>query len=155
MSDLNIRECVKDICIKHAGETTGHVLSILSDILEEFRYVPVESFEIISEQTGASIKVLERICERGDMFDTEPVGKHLIIVCDGTVCHTRGAIELQQALEFALGIQAGQTSADGRYTLRCVNCMGDCSQAPLMTIDGEISKQVRLADVSKTLDALT
>jgi NADH-quinone oxidoreductase subunit E len=138
---------------RFSEDETGFLPNVLSGVLDAYRYIPVEALELLAKRKGYPLKMLARICERSDMFSTEPVGEHLVIVCDGTVCHTRGALDLLQSLEFALGIRAGETTPDGRFTLRVVNCVGSCEDAPIISIDGRPLGHMRLADVGKTLEA--
>ena len=145
---------IGEMCAKYGGDKTGFVMKVLSDVLDRYRYIPVEALEELAQRTEYPLRLLQKICDRSEMFSTERVGEHLIMLCDGTVCHTKGAVELLQALGFALGIKAGETTEDGRFTLRVVSCVGSCSCAPVMTVDGEPFGQMKLADVSKALETL-
>jgi len=69
-----------------------------------------------------------------------PVGKHVIKVCDSLVCWFLGSSSLLEHLERKLGIKAGETTADGRFTLLPICCLGDCDHAPVMMVD---DRQVR------------
>ena len=65
----------------------------------------------------------------------KPKGRHIIKLCDGTACHIRGSANLLSGIERLLGIQAGETSADGQFSLELVNCLGSCALAPVMVVD--------------------
>lgn len=70
-------------------------------------------------------------------FRMEPVGKHLISLCQGTACHVNGANLIEDAIKDELGIENGETTEDGLFTLSIVACLGCCSLAPVMMIGSE------------------
>jgi len=80
---------------------------------------------------------LEGVATFYNLIFRQPVGEHLILLCDSVCCWMQGAEELRQHLCDRLGIQPGQTSADGRFTLLPIVCLGDCDRAPTMMIDGQ------------------
>jgi NADH-quinone oxidoreductase subunit E len=65
-------------------------------------------------------------------------GKHIIRQCDGTACHVRGAAQVVQAVEDHLGIKAGETTPDYKYTFEVVYCLGSCGLAPVAMIDDQV-----------------
>jgi NADH-quinone oxidoreductase subunit E len=69
-------------------------------------------------------------------FRLKPVGKFLLRVCHGTACHVSGAVELSQAVEKHLGVPNGETTADRMFSIETVSCLGCCSLAPAMMING-------------------
>jgi NADH-quinone oxidoreductase subunit E len=81
----------------------------------------------------------------------KPKGKHVIRVCDGTACHIRGAPVLLDALQRTLGIQAGETTGDGLFTVETVNCLGACAIAPVMVVDGQYHPKVKPDQVEAIL----
>ena len=70
-------------------------------------------------------------------FRLEPLGKYLIMVCQGTACHVNGSEKVSAAVSEYLGIESGKTTADGLFTLEKVACLGCCSLAPVIMINGE------------------
>jgi NADH-quinone oxidoreductase subunit E len=84
-------------------------------------------------------------------FRLKPAGKHLIRVCHGTACHVGGAGAISEALEEALQVKDGQTTSDGKFTLESVACLGCCSLAPVMMIDGETYGRLTKESAAKAL----
>lgn len=84
-------------------------------------------------------------------YSLQPRGDHIIGVCHGTVCHVKGAGRITAGLEKKLGVPAGGTTVDGRFTLETVKCMGCCSLAPVASIDGEVHARIRPETVEKLL----
>ena len=127
-------------------DPTGQVLNVLGDVQAALGYVPDEALACLSERTGTPVEQLASV--RGFFKDlsAQPVGETLVVVCDGTACHMRRAPELLLLLEQELGVKAGETSPDGRYTLRTAGCLGSCGIAPVMMVNGRMFGNVRLSD---------
>jgi len=70
-------------------------------------------------------------------FRTKPVGKHLILLCQGTACHVNGSAEIEEAIREHLGVAEGEITADGLFTYNNVACLGCCSLSPVMMIGGK------------------
>ena len=70
-------------------------------------------------------------------FRLQPVGKYLIMLCQGTACHVNGSERIEAAISEELGIKDGETTEDGLFTLKCVACLGCCSLSPVMMINEE------------------
>ena len=70
-----------------------------------------------------------------EVLSLEPIGKHIIQVCEGTACHVRGSSELMQRVSALLGIKAGETDAEQLFTLKSVHCLGCCALAPVIKIN--------------------
>ncbi|MCX8063588.1 MAG: NAD(P)H-dependent oxidoreductase subunit E, partial [Candidatus Hydrogenedentes bacterium] len=75
-------------------------------------------------------------------FKFNPPGKHIIQVCQGTACHVRGSKMLIDVVKQDLGIEPGQTTSDGEYSLERVACIGCCALAPAVVVDGNVHAQV-------------
>jgi NADH-quinone oxidoreductase subunit E len=82
-------------------------------------------------------------------FSLEPRGETVIQVCMGTACHVKGSALILAGFERVLGIQAGETSEDGKYSLEPVACLGACSLAPVVRFGDEIVGNVRAKDVER------
>lgn len=79
----------------------------------------------------------------------DPVGRVVVDVCDGTACHIQGAPRLVDELAEAFGIGVGETTPDGRITLRKVDCVGACGMAPVVLVEGETFGHVRVSRVEE------
>ena len=87
-------------------------------------------------------------------FSLEPRGRHVCTVCLGTACHVRGGAAVLEQFERKLGIPAGATTPDGKYTLERVNCLGACALAPLAVIDGRYYSRMTEAKAEAVLAAI-
>ena len=85
-------------------------------------------------------------------FALNPTGKYRIAVCLGTACYVKGAQNVLDELEKQLGIKAGGTTPDGRFSLEATRCIGACGLAPVMTINEEVYGRLTPDEVDKILD---
>ncbi len=92
----------------------------------------------ISKKTGIPISRLYGVATFYAQFHLARRGRHLIRVCDGTACHVRGAAKNIETLEKEMGVSAGATSLDYKYTLEIVYCLGSCGLAPVAVIDDQV-----------------
>ena len=118
------------------------LVEILQDIQDQQGYLSEQAMEAVSE--GLSVPVIEvcRVANFYRAFSLSPRGKHVITVCMGTACHVRGAPRMLDEACGQLGIEAGQTTEDGVFTLECVNCLGACALGPIIVLDGNYHGQM-------------
>ena len=82
----------------------------------------------------------------------KPRGRHMIKVCFGTYCHVKSG-PILDSIERTLGINPGETTSDGKFTLNIVNCLGRCNLGPVIEIDGQYYEGLSSADIGKTLSS--
>lgn len=140
--------------IDEIGRTPEKAIPLLQAVQKEFRYIPVEAIEQIAARTEMTETGLYGVATFYSQFRLEPVGENIIKVCHGTACHVAGAQGITEALEARLGIKDGETTADGKYTLESVACLGCCSLAPVVAINGDIYGGVDRKGAAKLIDDL-
>jgi NADH-quinone oxidoreductase subunit E len=131
--DLTLLDPVLD---KYAN-TSGNLITILQQAQEIYGYLPLEVLRHIACRTGVKPASVYGVATFYTQFRLNPVGKHVILLCQGTACHVNGADSIALALREELKVKEGETTADGVFTLENVACLGCCSLAPVMMIDGE------------------
>ena len=119
------------------ADTPGSLIAILQETQETYGYLPMDVMEHISERTGTPISTIVGVATFYAQFRLEPVGKHLIMLCQGTACHVNGSELISSAITDELGIEDGQTTEDGLFSLKHVACLGCCSLSPVMMVDGQ------------------
>ena len=129
----------------------GSLIGLLQDIHEEFGYLPEEYLREASRYLEIPLSRFYSLVTFYSTFRLEPIGKHHICACVGTACHVRGAPLIVDTIERELGIKAGETSADGEYTLDVVNCVGACALGPLVTVDGEFHGKMTQKSIKKLM----
>ena len=112
------------------------LIQVLQDIQDRIHWLPAEALEHVARTLGVPLVQVYGVVTFYKSFSLEPRGRHVCTVCLGTACHVRGGQALLEHFERKLGIAAGRTTPDGKFTLERVNCLGACALAPLAVIDG-------------------
>lgn len=123
------------------------VIEMFQDVQDQFRHIPREALERISDRTGKPRGTLFHIATFYKAFSLEPRGEKEIQVCMGTACYVKGAPDVLAALERELGVRSGETTPDGRFTLTEVRCVGACGLAPVVTVGDEVLGGVKSSEV--------
>lgn len=113
----------------------GISIPVLQKTQEIYGYLPRPALSKIARETGIDEAKLYGVATFYAQFRMLPVGKHMISLCQGTACHVNGANLIEDAVKDELGIENGETTPDGLFTLSVVACLGCCSLAPVMMID--------------------
>ncbi len=129
----------------------GMLIQILLDVQNEFRWLPKEALHRVCERLSIPISRAYRISTFYALFSLEPRGKHLVNVCLGTACHVRGGPRILDKTAQRLGVEAGHTTSDMKFTVERVNCLGCCALGPVMTVDGEVYGRLGTHDVDEVL----
>ncbi|GAB4279242.1 MAG: NADH-quinone oxidoreductase subunit NuoE [Deferrisomatales bacterium] len=128
---------VVDEIVARMGRGRDQAIPILQEVQSRFRYVPVEAIEHLARVTELTESQLYGVATFYSQFRLEPVGRRVVKVCCGTACHVAGSEGIVETLERQLGVELGQTTPDGEYTLTSVACLGCCSLAPVVEVSGE------------------
>ena len=132
-SDLSLIKAVLD---KYA-DVDGSLITILQHAQDIYGYLPTDVIYHIAERTGSTPAKVMGVATFYSQFRLQPVGKYLIMLCQGTACHVNGSEKIEKAIVEELGISDGETTADGLFTLKNVACLGCCSLSPVMMINDE------------------
>ena len=141
-----------DPILKSHSGSRGALIAVLQDIQAAYGYLPENALRTVSERTGRSLVDIYGIATFYRAFSLKPRGKHLICACLGTACHVRGAPAVVEELERQLGIKAGQTTADGEFTLETVNCLGACALGPVVVVDGHYHSKTKRRAVRQLIE---
>ena len=136
---------------KHDAEPRS-IVPMLQDINAAYHWLPPAAVQRVSEVVGLPLARVLRIATFYNMFSFQPRGKHLIRVCLGTACHVKGGGRILERLENELEIKVGQTTADRRFTVEAVRCLGCCGLAPVVTVDDEVYGNTTPGAFIKVLD---
>ncbi len=116
----------------------GAVIPILQRAQDAYGYLPKPVMETLSKKTGFPLSRLYGVATFYAQFRLTRRGRHLVRICDGTACHVRGASKNIEAVEKSLGIPAGETSEDYKFSLEIVYCLGSCGLAPVGVVDDQV-----------------
>lgn len=142
---------IEEICDRYVGETTP-LMMILSDIQKEYGYIPLEVQELVSAKTGVSVAEIYGVVTFYSFFSLQPKGKYVIGCCLGTACYVKGAQQIIDKFSELLGIQPGETSDDGLFTLDALRCIGACGIAPAVTINGTVYPKLSVNAVPELIE---
>ena len=115
----------------------GSLITILQKAQEIYGYLPKDVIYHIAEKVGTTPAEVMGVATFYSQFRLAPIGKYLIMACKGTACHVNGSERVSAAVSEYLGIESGETTEDGIFTLENVACLGCCSLAPVIMINGE------------------
>ena len=135
---LEAKEDVDSILNKY-GKDQSSIISILQEIQKEYRYLPKEVLEYISQEMDISPAKIYGIATFYENFSLDPKGKHIIKICDGTACHIRKSQPILETLRKELSLtEEKNTTDDMLFTVELVSCLGACSLAPVLNVDGVV-----------------
>jgi NADH-quinone oxidoreductase subunit E len=137
-----------------AAGRRGALIQVLQDIQDRFHWLPPEALEHVAEALSVPLVQVYGVATFYRSFSLSPRGRHTCTVCMGTACHVRGGAAVLEQFERRLGVAAGGTTPDGKYTLERVNCLGACALAPLAVVDGRYHSQMNEAKAEAVLAAV-
>ena len=125
-----------DILEKYKN-VSGSLITILQKVQDVYGYLPTDVIYYIADETGNTPAKVMGVATFYTQFRLKPIGKYLIMLCQGTACHVNGSERIETAICEELRIKDGQTTEDGLFTLKNVACLGCCSLSPVMMINDE------------------
>jgi len=150
VEDKQVKGRVGQILNKYQHDK-GLLVSIMQDIQSEFQYLPKDALEEVSRALEIPLTRVYSVATFFKAFSLTPRGRHLVNVCLGTACHVRGAARVLDKTERELGIEAGETTQNLRFSLESVNCVGACALGPMVIIDGAYHGQMSTDKVDAML----
>jgi len=129
----------------------GSVIGVLRECQDVIGYLPVELIDYISYGLNLSSSEVFGVASFYSQFKFNPPGRHSIKICLGTACHVQGGDFLLNALKSEIGIAPHETTADGRFDLERVACLGCCALAPVVMIDDTIHSNMSVIKLKETL----
>jgi NADH-quinone oxidoreductase subunit E len=132
----------------------GAVIPVLQKAQELYGWLPEQVLKIIAKEMGVPLSQIYGVVTFYSQFYLTRRGRHIIRQCDGTACHVRGAARIVDVVENHLGIDAGETTADYKYTFEVVYCLGSCGLAPVAMIDDQVVGHLVPEKLVSILDGL-
>ena len=138
--------------IEELRDVPGALMPILQKAQEIYGYLPVEVQRMIALKLGISVEEVYGVSTFYSQFALNPKGSVAIAVCLGTACYVKGSGEILDRICEVLGMEAGATSPDGKYSIEATRCIGACGLAPVLTINNEVYGRLTKADVDGILE---
>jgi NADH:ubiquinone oxidoreductase subunit E len=149
-TDAELRERLDDVLTEYR-EKPGALIPVLQMAQGIYGYLPETVLKTIALSLGRSYSEVAGVVGFYAFFSTQPRGKHVIRVCLGTACYVRGGKQVLEAMRKELGVEVGETTKDGMFSLEVARCFGACGLAPAVCIDEEVYKRVRPAKIREIL----
>lgn len=125
--------------LKRYEEEGGSVISILQDMQEEFGYIVEDAVNWFAEKLNIPASNFFGVSTFYSQFYLKPRGKNIVTACCGTACHVKGADAIISRMRADMGIAEGEdTTADGKFTMENVACVGACSIAPVVIVNKKV-----------------
>ena len=140
-----------EVILRHKNEK-GALMPVLQKAQGIFGCLPIEVQQRISEGIKMPMSEIYGVVTFYSQFTLVPNGEYTISVCMGTACYVRGAKPIVDKISDMIGIKAGETSADARFSLVATRCIGACGLAPVLTVNEDVYGRLVLEDVPKIIE---
>ena len=130
-------EKVEKILSKYEQDKSN-LIQILNEVQETYGYIPRTAQLAISEYLGLTMAEIYGVITFYSRFSLKPKGKYNVSVCLGTACFVKGSEKILDKLKSKLGIDVGQTTKDGKFSIEATRCIGACGLAPVFTVNDEV-----------------
>lgn len=142
-----------DTMLEGRESRPDQLIEVLQDMQAEYEYLPKEELCIVSERLGVPLIEVYRVASFYKAFTLLPHGRHSLTLCQGTSCHVRGSQMLLDTVRGQLDILPGQTTKDGAFTLKTVNCLGCCALGPVVVLDDVYHDRVTPRKLRRLIEA--
>jgi NADH-quinone oxidoreductase subunit E len=143
-----------DALVAKYPEKRSALIPLLHAVQAEAGHLSPEAIEWLAGYLGLSAADVMSVASFYDMLNLEPVGRHMIYACHNLSCTLQGGERLIRHLESRLGIRCGETTPDGRITLKRMECLGACGTAPVLQVDGVFHEQMTAEKADALLERL-
>ena len=127
------------------------LIPLLQEVQTIYGYLPENALRDISNFVKVPLSRVYGVATFYNQFRLMPLGENIIRVCRGTACHVKNSANILFALEAELGVMAGHTTRDKKFTLDVVNCIGACSIAPVILVNDDYHGRISVKDIPKIL----
>jgi bidirectional [NiFe] hydrogenase diaphorase subunit len=143
-----------DARIRRRGNSPDALIEVLHAVQEAFGYLEPDVLEYVGDALGVPPSRVYGVATFYSLFMLKPQGEHTVIVCTGTACYINHATALLSRINELLGIKTGETSDDGLVSLLNARCLGACSMAPAVVVDGNVQGRVTPEAMGTILEGL-
>lgn len=140
-----------DAILSKYPQDPSYIIQVLLDVQNELYYLPKDVIEQVSKRLHVPMSRSYHLATFYKAFSLKPKGKYPIAVCTGTACHVQGAIKILEQIERELKIKEGETTADKKFSIESVRCLGCCGLAPVVTVGKNLHGKVPVSKVTKIL----
>lgn len=142
---------IKEILGKYTKDK-DNLIQILNEVQEHYGYISTENQKQVSEYLNIPMAEIYGVITFYSRFTLKPKGKYNVAVCLGTACFVKGSEKILDRVKQKLGIDVGETTPDGKFSIEATRCIGACGLAPVFTINDEVHGKATVEMVDKVLD---
>ncbi len=135
----------------HKGQD-GALIPVLHEAQNIYGYLPIEVQKMISDGLDVPMSEIYGVVTFYTQFTTEPKGKYNIAVCLGTACYVKGSGIILDKIKEKLGIDVGECTPDGKYSIEATRCIGACGLAPVLTVNEDVYGRLEPDDIYGILE---
>jgi NADH:ubiquinone oxidoreductase subunit E len=134
------------------GRERDNLIPLLQEVQDYLHFLSPEAVRLVADHLGLSENDVYGVATFYTQFRFVPPGLHHVRVCQGTACHVRGSDMILDAISRTTGIEPGETSSDGKFSLERVACFGSCALAPVMVLDDKVYGRMTAAKTKKIIE---
>jgi bidirectional [NiFe] hydrogenase diaphorase subunit len=140
--------------MRRMGDRPAALIEALHAAQEAFGYLDEDALHFVGDTLGVPHSRVYGVATFYSFFTLKPQGEHTCVVCTGTACYINGAKDILSGLERELGVRPKQTTADNKISILTARCLGACSLAPAVIVDGEVAGKVNAGELVARLEAM-
>ncbi|MEX0777712.1 MAG: NADH-quinone oxidoreductase subunit NuoE [Phycisphaeraceae bacterium] len=140
--------------LPHYPTRRAATLPVLHAVQDKHGWLPYQALEEVAEFLGLSPSEVCDTASFYEMFHLRPVGRHIIWVCQSISCELRGEHDIVTKIQEKLGIETGETTLDGKFTLMHAECLGSCGSAPCCLVDDKLHEDLTVENIDRILDSV-
>jgi bidirectional [NiFe] hydrogenase diaphorase subunit len=140
--------------MRRLGDRPEALIEALHSAQEAFGYLDDDALQYVSDILGVPPSKVYGVATFYSFFTLKPQGQHTCVVCTGTACYINGAKEILSGIDEKYGIKPRQTTADNKLSLLTARCLGACSLAPAVIVDGDVAGKVKADELIARLEAM-
>lgn len=140
--------------MRRMGDRPAALIEALHAAQEAFGYLDENALNYVGDTLGVPHSRVYGVATFYSFFTLKPQGEHTCVVCTGTACYINGAKEILTRLERELGVKPKETTEDGKLSVLTARCLGACSLAPAVIVDGEVKGKIGAAELVAQLEAM-
>ena len=132
----------------------SQLIEVLQDVQKDYGYISTEAMQTVSRDLGVPLIEVYRVASFYKAFRLKPAGKNVLTICMGTACHVRGAGLLLDQATGQLGVEPGEVTSDGLFSVEYVNCLGACALGPIVMANGSYHHHMTPAKLRRLIETL-
>ncbi len=149
--DQKLKKEVKEILEKYPKEK-DQLIMVLNEVQEKYGYIPKQAQMVISEHLNIPMAEIYGVVTFYSRFTLAPKGKYNVSICLGTACYVKGSQKLLDRAKEKLGIEPGQVTPDGKFSIDEVRCVGACGLAPVFMVNDEVYGNATVKEFDAVID---